>query len=56
MMIEKTIDRQSQQKLYVQIYDLIKDKIEKGDWPAGSQISTEDELCKTYDVSKATMP
>ena len=54
-MIEKTIDRQSQQKLYVQIYSLIKDKIEKGDWPAGSQISTEDELCKTYDVSKATI-
>jgi len=55
MLIEKTIDRQSQQKLYVQIYSLLKDKIEKGDWPAGSQIPTEDELCKTYDVSKATI-
>jgi len=55
MLIDHTIDRQSQQKLYVQIYSLIKDKIEKGDWPAGSQISTEDELCRTYDVSKATI-
>lgn len=55
MLIEQTIDRQSQQKLYVQVYSIIKDKIEKGDWPAGSQISTEDELCKTYDVSKATI-
>ena len=54
-MIEKTIDRQSQQKLYVQMYSLIKDKIEKGDWPAGSQIPTENELCKTYEVSKATI-
>jgi GntR family transcriptional regulator len=55
MLIEKTIDRESQQKLYVQIYSIIKEKIEKGDWPAGSQIPTEDELCRTYDVSKATV-
>ena len=55
MLIEKTIDRESQQKLYVQIYTIIKEKIEKGDWPAGTQIPTEDELCKTYDVSKATV-
>ena len=55
MTTEQTIDRQSQQKLYVQIYSLIKDKIETGDWPAGSQIPTEDELCRTYEVSKATI-
>jgi len=55
MLIEKTIDRESQQKLYVQIYTIIKEKIEKGDWTAGTQIPTEDELCKTYDVSKATV-
>jgi len=55
MMIEKTIDRESQQKLYVQIYSIIKEKIENGDWPAGTQIPTEDELCKTYNVSKATV-
>lgn len=55
MLIEKTIDRESQQKLYVQIFDIIKEKIDKGEWPAGTQIPTEDELCKTYDVSKATV-
>jgi DNA-binding GntR family transcriptional regulator len=54
-MIEKTIDRESKQKLYVQIYSILKEKIENGDWPAGTKIPTEDELCKTYDVSKVTV-
>ncbi|HTF99439.1 MAG TPA: GntR family transcriptional regulator [Nitrospirota bacterium] len=52
---EKTVDRDSQQKLYVQMYAIIKDKIESGEWPHGSQIPTEDELCKVYNVSKATV-
>ena len=55
MWIEETIDRQSQQKLYVQVYTIIKEKIEKGDWSAGVQLPTEDELCRSYDVSKATI-
>ena len=55
MWIEQTIDRQSQQKLYVQVYSIIKDKIEKGDWASAAQIPTEDELCRSYDVSKATI-
>lgn len=55
MWLEKTIERDSQQKLYVQIYAIIKDRIEKGEWSAGTQIPTEDSLCRTYDVSKATV-
>jgi GntR family transcriptional regulator len=51
----KTLDRESQQKLYVQMEKIIKDKIERKEWPAGSQIPTEDELCRAYDVSKATV-
>lgn len=51
----KTVDRESQQKLYVQMERIIKDKIEKREWPAGSQIPTEDELCRSYEVSKATV-
>jgi len=51
----KTIDRESQEKLYVQMYSIIREKIENREWPMGSQIPTEDELCKTYDVSKATI-
>lgn len=49
------VNRESQQKLYVQIYSIIKTKIEHKEWQVGSQIPTEDELCKAYDVSKATV-
>jgi GntR family transcriptional regulator len=49
------IDRGSHQKLYRQLLDIIKGKIEGGEWSVGSQIPTEEELCKTYDVSKATV-
>jgi GntR family transcriptional regulator len=55
MRIEKTIDRDSKLKLYVQIYSLLKEKIISKNWPVGAQIPTEDELCKTYDVSKITV-
>ena len=55
MRIEKTVDRESKEKLYVQIYSIFLEKIENGDWPSGTQIPTEDELCKTYDVSKVTV-
>lgn len=55
MTIEKTIDRGSRQKLYVQVYAIFKEKIRIGEWPAGMQIPTEDDLCKTYDISKATV-
>ncbi len=55
MLTEKTVDRESVQKLYVQVYSIIKEKIEKREWPNGAQIPTEDELCRTYEVSKATV-
>ena len=55
MLTDKTVDRESQQKLYVQMEGIIRDKITRREWPAGSQIPTEDDLCKMYDVSKATV-
>ena len=55
MTINKKIDRQSQQKLYVQASEIIEEKIALGEWPAGSQIPTEDELCRIFNVSKATI-
>ncbi|MCX8031131.1 MAG: GntR family transcriptional regulator [Thermodesulfovibrionales bacterium] len=55
MLMEEVIDRDSHQKLYVQIQQIIKKKIEKGEWPVGKLIPTEDELCKIFDVSKATI-
>ena len=55
MRIEKTVDRGSKEKLYVQIYSIFSEKIESGEWPFGIQIPPEDELCKIYDVSKVTV-
>jgi len=55
MRIEKTVDRGSKEKLYVQIYSIFLEKIESGEWPAENQIPTEDELCRNYDVSKVTV-
>ncbi len=51
----KTIDRASPQKLYLQLMELLRDKLEGGEWPVDSQIPTEEELCRLYEVSKATV-
>lgn len=51
----KAIDREKSQKLYVQLFELLRNKIEAGKWPVGSQIPTEEDLCKKYEVSKATV-
>jgi len=55
MKIEKTIDRGSKQKLYVQIYKILREKIENGEWSADTQIPTDDELCRMFEVSKVTV-
>lgn len=54
-MIEAGVDRSSQQKLYVQIYDIIKSKVEQGAWVINQIIPSEDELCRLFHVSKATV-
>ena len=49
------IDRENHQKLYMQLYEIIKKKIENNEWEVGSQIPTEQELCKMFNVSRATV-
>lgn len=49
------IDRDNPQKLYLQLYEILKDSIERGDWPVDAQIPTEKELCEEHNVSKATV-
>jgi DNA-binding GntR family transcriptional regulator len=49
------IDREDHQKLYLQLYEILKKKIETNEWHVGSQIPTEDELCKMFSVSRATV-
>jgi GntR family transcriptional regulator len=49
------INREDHQKLYLQLYEIIKKKIENNEWTVGSQIPTEEQLCKTFNVSRATV-
>lgn len=49
------IDRDDHQKLYLQVYEIIKKKIETSEWQVGAQIPTEGELCKMFNVSRATV-
>jgi len=55
MNTEKLINRDKPQKLYIQVFEVLKKKIESGEWGVGSQIPIEEDLCKIYEVSKATI-
>lgn len=54
-MRENLIDRDKPKKLYVQVSEALKRTIESGEWAVGSQIPIEDDLCRQYEVSKATI-
>jgi GntR family transcriptional regulator len=49
------IDRENHQKLYLQLLYIIKKNIETREWPVGSQLPTEEDLCHTFNVSRATV-
>jgi len=49
------IAREKSQKLYAQIYEILKKNMEDGAWQVDMQIPTEDTLCSMYGVSKATI-
>ncbi len=49
------INREDHQKLYLQLYEILKKKIESNEWQVGSQIPTEEDLCKMFDVSRVTV-
>lgn len=49
------IDRENPQKLYLQLHSILRGKMERGEWVVDSQIPTEEELCRLFDVSKATV-
>jgi GntR family transcriptional regulator len=53
--MKELIHREDHQKLYVQLIDILKKKIETGEWDVGFQIPTEEDLCQTYGVSRATV-
>jgi len=50
-----TLNRQNYRKLYVQLYDIMKKKIEDKEWSYGLQIPNEQELCEVFNVSRTTV-
>ena len=41
--------------LYLQVANALRDEIVSGDYPVGSQLPSEEELCKRFDVSRYTV-
>lgn len=54
-MLTERVDRSKSQKLYFQLFEIIKMNIEMGIWRVGTQIPTEEQLCGQFEVSKATV-
>lgn len=51
----KRVDTSSPVPYYVQICESMRARIRSGEWPWGSQIPTEAELCDAYEVSRITV-
>lgn len=49
------INRESPDKLYQQLIVILRGKLDSDEWAVGTQIPTEEELCRAYEVSKATV-
>lgn len=50
----KRVDRARPEPLYHQLEVLLRGRILSGEWPPGTRIPTEKELCDTYQVSRVT--
>ena len=51
----KTVDRFNQEKLYIQLTRILLEQISSGSWKLNDRIPSEDELSKTYNISKITV-
>lgn len=49
------LNRQSGIPLYLQLHDLLRSKIERGEWQPGDMLPTESALMEQYQVSRATV-
>lgn len=49
------ISREEHEKLYLQLFGILKKKIETEEWKVGTKIPTEEQLCKMFNVSRATV-
>ena len=53
--MNRSIDFSSNIPYYIQLIELLKDKIAHGDWKPGDQILSEPELCDVYGVSRTVV-
>lgn len=51
----KIVDRRSPRKLYLQLYEIIKEAIDRNELQTGEQLPTEERLCGQHGVSKAVV-
>lgn len=51
----EAINRASPVPYYYQLKEIIKDQIQKGHWPPGSQIPSEPQLCEMFGVSRTVV-
>lgn len=51
----RTIDFNSYVPYYIQLIDILKEKITSGEWRPGDQIPSEPELCELYGVSRTVV-
>lgn len=49
------IDRRSPMPYYFQLKELLAEEINSGRWPVGEKLPSESELCRHFDVSRATV-
>ena len=49
------LDKRSSVPLYAQLKDLLIDRVEKGEYPSGSRIPSELQLCEELDLSRPTV-
>lgn len=55
MVKDKRVSRGNTEKLYVQLYKIMKEMIISGRWPAGTLVPSEKDLCRIYGISSATV-
>lgn len=53
--MEPKLERQGPLPLHIQFENIITQKIEDEEWPANSNIPSENELCKIYGISRMTV-
>ena len=54
-MFPETIDRESKLPFYQQLYEILRGKIQRGEWQPGDLIPTESELIASYQISRNTV-